>query len=131
MSRFLSMEILTTQCLRRSLVRLFKHSRVKQKNIMWHNISRQNNSSDQFIEYFNDTIKKLTSTGKTFCIMGDFNLRLLKKESSSYNSYNTARISYCPCRVFIFFQLLTNQHAYVITQPLSLTISSSIILTKF
>ena len=46
---------------------------------------RQHNSPDQFIEYFNDTIEKLASTGKTLYLMGDFNLCLLKTESSSYS----------------------------------------------
>ena len=80
---------------------------------------RQHNSPDQFIEYFNDTIEKLTSTGKTHYLMGDFNLCLLKTKSSSYREYFLVALQ-------SFYLLPT------IDKPtLLLTIFSSIILIKF
>ena len=57
----------------------------KQKNVICGIIYRQHNSPDHFLEYFNETIEKLTSTGKTVYLLGDFNLCLLKTETSQYS----------------------------------------------
>ena len=63
-----------------------KHKQTKHNNkFICGIIYRQHNSPGQFIEYFNDTIEKLASTGKMLYLMGDFNLCLLKTESSSYS----------------------------------------------
>lgn len=43
---------------------------------------RQHNSPDRFQSYFEETIEKLTSTGKQLYIIGDFNIDLLKFETS-------------------------------------------------
>jgi len=55
----------------------------KPKHVICGVIYRQHNSPDQFTEYSNDTIEKMAYTGKTLYLMGDFNLCLLKTESSS------------------------------------------------
>ena len=45
-----------------------------------------NNSPERFLEYnFEQTLEKFISTGKNFCVMGDFNLCLLKSEVSEFN----------------------------------------------
>ena len=43
---------------------------------------RQHNSPDQFMSHFEETIEKLTSLNKNVFIMGDFNIDLLKCETS-------------------------------------------------
>ena len=57
----------------------------KQKNVICGIIYRQHNSPDHFLEYFNETLEKLTSTGKTVYLLGDFNLCLLKTETSQHS----------------------------------------------
>ena len=52
------------------------------KNIVCGIIYRQHNSPDQFMSYFEETIEKLTSLNKNVFIMGDFNIDLLKCETS-------------------------------------------------
>ena len=44
---------------------------------------RQHNSPESFLSYFEQTLEKYSSSGKNICIMGDFNLCLLKSELSS------------------------------------------------
>ena len=46
---------------------------------------RQHNSPDRFQSYFEETIEKLTSSGKQLYIVGDFNIDLLKFETSRYS----------------------------------------------
>ena len=46
---------------------------------------RQRNSPDRFQSYFEETIEKLNSTGKQLYIVGDFNIDLLKFETSRYS----------------------------------------------
>ena len=58
---------------------------VQKKNIIVGVIYRQHNSPHKFKEYFDEVIEKFTATGKSLCIMGDFNLDLLKIESSCYS----------------------------------------------
>ena len=48
------------------------------KNIICDIIYRQHNSPERFLEYFEQTLEKFISTGKNVCVMGDFNLCLLK-----------------------------------------------------
>ena len=46
---------------------------------------RQHNSPDRFKSYFEETVEKLTSTGEQLYIVGDFNIDLLKFETSRYS----------------------------------------------
>ena len=46
---------------------------------------RQHKSPDRFQSYFEETTEKLTSTGKQLYIVGDFNIHLLKFETSRYS----------------------------------------------
>ena len=57
---------------------------VKKKNIICGVLYRQHNTPHHFLRYFDETIEKFSVTGKQSCILGDFNLDLLKIESSSY-----------------------------------------------
>ena len=52
------------------------------KNVICGIIYRQHNSPDSFLSYFDQTLEKYIATGKNICIMGDFNLCLLKSETS-------------------------------------------------
>ena len=58
---------------------------VKKKNVICGVMYRQHNSPDRFLSYFEETIEKLTSTGKQLYIVGDFNIDLLKFETSRYS----------------------------------------------
>ena len=59
---------------------------VQKKNIIVGVIGyRQHNSPHKFKDNFDEVIEKFTATGKLLCIMGDFNLDLLKIESSCYS----------------------------------------------
>ena len=40
-----------------------------------------NNSPERFLEYFDQTLEKLSASGKSIYIMGDFNVNLLRAES--------------------------------------------------
>ena len=42
-------------------------------------------SPKRFLQYFDETIEKFTSSGQHVVIMGDFNIDLLKCGSSSYS----------------------------------------------
>ena len=55
------------------------------KNIICGIIYRQHNSPERFLEYFEQTLEKFISTGKNVCVMGDFNLCLLKSEVSEFS----------------------------------------------
>ena len=55
------------------------------KNIICGIIYRQHNSPECFLEYFKQTLEKFISTGKNVCVMGDFNLCLLKSEVSEFS----------------------------------------------
>ena len=58
---------------------------LKQKNIICGIIYRQHNSPDLFLNYINDTLERLNSTGKRICLLGDFNMCLLKTSTSHYS----------------------------------------------
>ena len=58
---------------------------VKKKNVICGVIYRQHNSPESFQSYFEETIEKLTSTGKQLYILGDFNIDLLKFETCRYS----------------------------------------------
>ena len=55
---------------------------VDHKNIICGIIYRQHNSPDDFLTYLDRTIEKLVSDDKDVYIMGDFNIDLLKCETS-------------------------------------------------
>ena len=57
------------------------------KNIICGIIYRQHYSPERFLEYSEKTLEKFISSEKNVCVMGDFNLCLLKSEVSecSYN----------------------------------------------
>ena len=42
-------------------------------------------SPERFLKYFEQTLEKFISTGKNVCVMGDFNLCLLKSEVSEFS----------------------------------------------
>ena len=58
---------------------------VKKKNVICSVMYRQHNSPDHFQSHFEDTIEKLISTGKQLYIIGDFNIDLLKFETTRYS----------------------------------------------
>ena len=57
----------------------------KKKSVICCILYRQHNSSKRFQQYFDETIENLTSSGKQVVIMGDFNIDLLKWDTSSYS----------------------------------------------
>ena len=58
---------------------------VKKKSVICGVLYRQHNSPNRFQQYFDETIEKFTSSRKHVVIMGDFNIDLLKCDSSSYS----------------------------------------------
>ena len=46
---------------------------------------RQHNSPERFLEYFQQILENIIPTGKNVCVMGDFNLCLLKSEVSEFS----------------------------------------------
>ena len=57
----------------------------QRKHVIFGIIYRQQNSPDLFLKYFDETVEKFISSGKSLCIMGDFNLDLLKIENSRFS----------------------------------------------
>ena len=53
-------------------------------NIICGVIYRQHNSPEQFQKYFEETIEKLSATGKVIYIMSDTNINLLHASSCTY-----------------------------------------------
>ena len=58
---------------------------VKKKNIICGVIYRQHNSPERFQQYFDEIIERYNASGKRICVLGDFNIDLLKTESSNYS----------------------------------------------
>ncbi|XP_044172194.1 uncharacterized protein LOC122956572 [Acropora millepora] len=58
---------------------------VKKKNIICGVVYRQHNSPERFQKYFEETIEKFAALGKQICVLGDFNIDLLKAQSSNYS----------------------------------------------
>ena len=58
----------------------------QQKNIICGIIYRQHNSVNNFMSYFQEAIEKFTSSGKTVYILGDFNICLMKSETSTISN---------------------------------------------
>ena len=78
---------------------------VNHKNIVCGIIYGQHNSPDYFLTYLDKTIEILVSDDKDVYIMGDFNIDLLKCESSQI------RISYSLFDALILFQQWTKRRA--------------------
>lgn len=57
----------------------------KSKNIVCGVIYRQHNDPEQFLQYLDMTLEKLSSSDKVVYLMGDFNIDLLKCEISDYS----------------------------------------------
>ena len=57
----------------------------KSKNIACGVIYRQHNDPEQFLQYLDMTLEKLSSSDKAVYLMGDFNIDLLKCEISDYS----------------------------------------------
>ena len=60
-------------------------SLVKKKNVICGIIYRQHNSPERFQQCFDESIEKYTALDKEIYILGDFNIDLLKAQSSNYN----------------------------------------------
>ena len=58
---------------------------VKKKNVICGIIYRQHNSPECFLQHFDESIEKYTALDKEICILGDFNIDLLKVEISNYS----------------------------------------------
>jgi hypothetical protein len=50
----------------------------KNANIICGVIYRQHNSPERFLTYFEETIEKMSASGKLIYLMGDFNINLLR-----------------------------------------------------
>ena len=57
----------------------------QKKNIICSIMHRQHNSPERFQQYFDDSIEKYTALDKKICILSDFNIDLLKAQSSIYS----------------------------------------------
>ena len=60
-------------------------SLVKKKNVICGIIYRQHNSPERFQQYFDESIENYTALDNVICILGDFNIDLLKAQSSNYS----------------------------------------------
>ena len=56
----------------------------QKKNVIVGVVYRQHNSPERFLQYFDDTIEKFISSDKPLCILGDFNLDLLKFDTCRF-----------------------------------------------
>ena len=57
----------------------------KQANVICGVVYRQHNSPERFLEYFDQTLEKLSASGKSIYIIGNFNVNLLRAESCKYS----------------------------------------------
>ena len=57
---------------------------LKNANIICGIIYRQHNSPERFLTYFEETIEKMSSSGKPIYLMGDFNINLLRYETCNH-----------------------------------------------
>ena len=64
---------------------LVEISFVKKKNIICGAVYRKHNSPERFQKYFEETIEKFAASGKQICVLGDFNIDLLKAQTSNYS----------------------------------------------
>ena len=56
----------------------------KNVNIICGVIYRQHNSPERFLTYFEETIEKMSASGKLIYLMGDFNINLLRSETYNH-----------------------------------------------
>ena len=54
------------------------------KNIICGIIYCQHNDPNRFMNYLDETVEKFSLTGKSLCVMGDFNVDLLKSDTCNY-----------------------------------------------
>ena len=92
----------------------------RKKNIVCGIFYKQHNSPESFQLYFEEAVEKYILHDRPVYIMGDFNIDLLKSQSSSISQkFLVSGL----LKVFISFQLLTSPLAYIMHRPLLLTIS--------
>ena len=82
---------------------------VSHRNIVCGIIYRQHNSPEYFQSYFKEKIEKLVSGDKTVYIMGDFNIDILKCETSQINH----DFFYYLFKAVISFQQLTSLLVFI------------------
>ena len=68
---------------------------IKKKSVVCGILNRQHNSPKRFQQYFDETSEKFTSSGKHVVNMGDFNINLLKCDSSSYSQEFMSSLQSC------------------------------------
>ena len=56
----------------------------RKSNIICGVIYRQHNSPESFQTYFDETLEKLSMSGKPIYVMGDFNINLLNAETCNF-----------------------------------------------
>jgi len=56
----------------------------KKPNVICGVIYRQHNSPERFLTYFEQTIERIISAGKTILVLGDMNINILKAETCRY-----------------------------------------------
>ena len=106
---------------------------VNHKNIVCGIIYRQHNSPDYFQSYFEEVIEKMVSDDKTVHIMGDFNIDLLKCETSKISQDFLLSLQSCyliptvdkPTRVYRAFATLIDN--IFVNNPDKLLASGNII----
>ena len=76
------LEKISNQAFQAMWIEIFFESK---KNVICGIVYRQHNSPEQFQQYFEETIERLTFSGKNIYIMGGFNIDLLKSESNRYS----------------------------------------------
>ena len=99
---------------------------LKGKNVICSVIYRRDNSPEQFRTYFYMTLERLSSANKPICVMGDFNIDLLKSETCDFSHNFLLSVQTCsfPPDLLLFTSLLE----FTIILPHFLAIS---LLTEF
>ena len=59
----------------------------KQANVICGVVYRQHNSPERFLEYFDQTLEKLSASGKSIYIMGDFNVNLSLVSTPQFSAF--------------------------------------------
>ena len=90
-----------------------------QKNIVYRILYRQHNSLESFQSYFDEAVEKYIFYDKPIYIIGDFNIDLLKSQSS-----NISQNFLLSPKAFTLFQPLTNPLQYIIRRLHLLTIGT-------
>ena len=103
---------------------MVKISFIKKKSDICGILYRQHNLPKRFQQHFDETIEKFTSSGKHVVIMGDFNIDLLKCDTSSYSHDFMSSFQSC-----YLIPQLTNQPEFVALLLLLSMISLLTILT--